>query len=79
MRGVPLGPCEIRVHDDDDGGEVIVTAGPEDGCFVNQDGQLASLSVGVACGIGFELVLVLPLVMLARRRRSRGAPRETRS
>ena len=52
---VPQGPCEITVSDFDSETEdpiVIATLGPEDGCFVNQHGEVLDLTVNLPNGNG---------------------------
>ena len=52
---VPQGPCEITVTDFDSETEdpiIIATLGPEDGCFVNQHGQVLDLTVTLPNGNG---------------------------
>jgi hypothetical protein len=65
LNGVPQGACEVNVYLE---GQIlpIATFGPEKGCFVNRAGEI----VVIACGIGFELALVVPFLMFARRRRA---------
>lgn len=43
ISGVPQGPCEITVLDAS--GNPLTTLGPEDGCFLNQAGELLELEV----------------------------------
>ena len=45
MRGVPQGPCEITVMDSSQ--NLIATLGPEQGCFLNQMGELLELDVQI--------------------------------
>ena len=45
VRGVPQGPCEITVMDSSQ--NLIATLGPEQGCFLNQMGELLELDVQI--------------------------------
>jgi len=51
VRGVPLGPCEVHIggfnNDNGNNENGIGTVGPEDGCFVNQHGELVELELTV--------------------------------
>ncbi|MCP3983883.1 MAG: S8 family serine peptidase [bacterium] len=60
--------CDDGVDNDSDGLIDFTGPSPDPGCASAFDGSEAN--AGSSCGIGFELALIVPLVVAARRRRA---------
>ncbi|MCP5056075.1 MAG: S8 family serine peptidase [bacterium] len=60
--------CQDGIDNDGDGRIDFTGASPDPGCA--SDFDTSETNPGSSCGVGFELVLVLPLILAARRRRA---------